>query len=193
MLAVIDNYDSFTYNLVQLVRELGWPVKVYRNDAVATESLLDPGYSGILISPGPGRPEDAGICLAAVRQLIGKKPILGVCLGHQTIAQALGGQVIQADRLMHGKTSTILHDGRGIYEKIPPAFTAARYHSLAVAEESLPDNLTISARTPEGEVMGIRHTRYPVEGVQYHPESIATPQGKALLMNFLKQCQVEKS
>ena len=193
MLAVIDNYDSFTYNLVQLVRELGWPVRVHRNDAVTTETLLDPMYSGVLISPGPGSPEDAGICLAAVRHLLGKKPILGVCLGHQTIAQALGGQVILAGRIMHGKTSVILHDGRGIYENIPPSFTAARYHSLTVEEESLPDNQTISARTPEGEVMGIRHSRYPVEGVQYHPESIATPQGKALLKNFLKQCQVEKS
>lgn len=189
MLAVIDNYDSFTYNLVQLVRELGCPVRVYRNDAVTTETLLDSVYTGILLSPGPGRPEDAGICLEVVQQLIGKKPILGVCLGHQTIAQALGGKVVPASRLMHGKTSTILHDGYGIYENLPPAFTAARYHSLAVEEESLPDTLTISARTPEGEVMGLRHSQYPVEGVQYHPESIATTQGKALLKNFLNLCK----
>lgn len=189
MLAVIDNYDSFTYNLVQLVRELGHPVKVYRNNAVSLETLLDRQFTGILLSPGPGRPEDAGICLEVVRHLSGRKPILGVCLGHQTIAQAWGGKVVAAPRLMHGKTSTILHDGGGIYRDITPAFTATRYHSLAVEEASLPQCLTVSARTPEGEVMGLRHHQFPVEGVQYHPESIATTQGKALLRNFLNQCK----
>jgi len=188
VLAVIDNYDSFTYNLVQLVRELGQEVRVYRNDAITPEELLATGVSGLILSPGPGRPEQAGICLETVRQLQDKMPILGVCLGHQTIAQALGGKVIAAGRLMHGKTSTILHDGSGLYLDLPQSFTATRYHSLAVEEETLPSCLRVSARTPEGEVMGIRHLNYPVEGVQFHPESIATTQGKALLNNFIKQC-----
>ncbi|AQS59730.1 anthranilate synthase component II [Desulforamulus ferrireducens] len=189
MLAVIDNYDSFTYNLVQLVRELGYPVKVYRNNAISLATLRDPQFTGILLSPGPGRPEEAGICLEVVRQFSGRIPILGVCLGHQTIAQAWGGKVVPAARLMHGKTSTILHDGRGIYRDIVSPFTATRYHSLAVEEASLPPCLTISARTPEGEVMGLRHNQFPVEGVQYHPESFATTQGKALLRNFLNLCK----
>lgn len=188
MLAVIDNYDSFTYNLVQLVRELGQEIRVYRNDAITPEELLATGVTGLILSPGPGRPEQAGICVAAVQLLQDKLPILGVCLGHQTIAQALGGRVIAAHRLMHGKTSAILHDDSGVYQDIPQSFTATRYHSLAVEEETLPSCLRVTARTPEGEVMGIRHLHYPVEGVQFHPESIATTQGKALLRNFIKQC-----
>lgn len=187
MLAVIDNYDSFTYNLVQLVRQLGQDVRVYRNDAITPEELLDIGIKGLIISPGPGRPENAGICLQAVTSLMDKVPILGVCLGHQTIAQALGGQVVAASQLMHGKTSTVQHDGQGIYKNLEE-FTAARYHSLAVAESSLPSCLKITARTTAGEVMGIRHVTYPVEGVQFHPESVATTCGKELLQNFLEQC-----
>lgn len=185
MLVVIDNYDSFTYNLVQLLRELGQEVRVFRNDVITIEQLesLQPG--GIIISPGPGRPEDAGICLNAVKKLAGKLPILGVCLGHQTIAQALGGKIVSADRLMHGKTSNIIHDGLGLYNNIPQEFQAARYHSLAVEEKSLPSCLRITARTIEGEVMGLRHMEYPVEGVQFHPESIATPEGVNLLKNFV--------
>ncbi|SHH04886.1 anthranilate synthase component II [Desulforamulus hydrothermalis] len=188
MLAVIDNYDSFTYNLVQLVRELGQEVLVYRNDATTPEQLLASGVRGLLLSPGPGRPEQAGICLAVVRQLYDKIPILGVCLGHQAIARALGGAIVPAGRLMHGKTSVIWHDGDGIYKDLPPSFTAARYHSLAVDEKTLPSCLKVTARTTAGEVMGIRHLLYPVEGVQFHPESIATTHGKAMLINFLRQC-----
>ena len=187
MLAVIDNYDSFTYNLVQLVRQLGREVKVFRNDEITVEDLLNINPTGLIISPGPGRPEKAGICQEAVKHLLGKVPILGVCLGHQAIAQALGGRVVPAERLMHGKTSTIVHDGCGLYQGLAREFTAARYHSLAVEEESLPDCLVVSARTPEGEVMGIRHRDYPVEGFQFHPESIATPEGKNLLRNFMEQ------
>jgi len=185
VLVVIDNYDSFTYNLVQLVRELGQEVKVYRNDAVTPEELVHQNLSGIILSPGPGRPEEAGICLKLIQELAGKVPILGVCLGHQAIAQALGGNVVPAARLMHGKTSTIVHDGLGIYQGLPREFTAARYHSLAVEEASLPACFKVSAKTPEGEVMGIRHREYPMEGVQFHPESIATPAGRQLLQNFL--------
>ncbi|ABO48798.1 anthranilate synthase, component II [Desulforamulus reducens MI-1] len=187
MLAVLDNYDSFTYNLVQLVRELGQEVRVYRNDAVSLKELLSPEIKGLIISPGPGRPEQAGICQEAVRYLVGKLPILGVCLGHQVIAQSLGGRVVPAARLMHGKTSAICHDNRGLYSNIPQQFVAARYHSLAVEEKSLPTCLKVTARTKEGEVMGIRHQHYPVEGVQFHPESIATTCGKDLLSNFINQ------
>ncbi|WP_003543313.1 anthranilate synthase component II [Desulfotomaculum nigrificans] len=185
MLAVIDNYDSFTFNLVQMVRELGTPVKVYRNDTVTPEELLNGNFTGVIISPGPGRPEDAGICLEVVNKLAGILPILGVCLGHQVIAQALGGRVIPARRLMHGKVSRIIHDGMGIYRGLPQEFTAARYHSLAVEQASLPSCLKITARTPEGEVMGIRHREFQLEGVQFHPESIATPEGRKILKNFI--------
>ncbi|AEF94538.1 glutamine amidotransferase of anthranilate synthase [Desulfotomaculum nigrificans CO-1-SRB] len=185
MLAVIDNYDSFTFNLVQMVRELGTPVKVYRNDTVTPEELLNGNFTGVIISPGPGRPEDAGICLEVVKKLAGILPILGVCLGHQVIAQALGGRVIPARRLMHGKVSRIIHDGMGIYRGLPQEFTAARYHSLAVEQASLPSCLKITARTPEGEVMGIRHREFQLEGVQFHPESIATPEGRKILKNFI--------
>lgn len=187
MLAVIDNYDSFTYNLVQLVREMGQEVRVIRNDEVSVEELMQCDLSGLIISPGPGRPEDAGICQEAIKLLKGKVPILGVCLGHQAIAQALGGRVVPAGRLMHGKTSNIAHDGCGLYRDVPQEFTAARYHSLTVEEESLPACFVVSARTLEGEVMGIRHRDYPVEGVQFHPESIATPEGRKLIKNFIDQ------
>ncbi|MDO7788495.1 anthranilate synthase component II [Desulforamulus aquiferis] len=185
MLVVIDNYDSFTYNLVQLLRELGKEVMVFRNDTIALEQLENLQPEGLIISPGPGRPEDAGICLEAVKGLAGKIPILGVCLGHQTIAQAFGGKIVGAASLMHGKTSKIIHDGLGLYNSVPQEFQAARYHSLAVEEGSLPGCFEISARTMEGEVMGLRHREYPVEGVQFHPESIATPEGKKLLGNFI--------
>lgn len=187
MLAVIDNYDSFTYNLVQLIREMGHKVKVVRNDAITVDELVELNLSGLIISPGPGRPEEAGICLEAIRKLAGKLPILGVCLGHQAIAQAFGGKVIPAGRLVHGKTSNIIHDEAALYRGIPQEFQAARYHSLMVEEESLPSCFIVTSRTTEGEVMGIRHRIFPLEGVQFHPESIATPKGRYLLQNFIKQ------
>jgi anthranilate synthase component 2 len=186
MIAVIDNYDSFTYNLVQYLKMLGTRVEVFRNDAVDLTDLeaLDP--AGFVISPGPGRPESAGISLPLVRQFSGRKPILGVCLGHQTIAMAFGGKVISAKRLMHGKTSAVQADGRTIYQGISSPFNAMRYHSLAVEKESLPGCLEITAEAEDGEIMGIRHREHATEGIQYHPESIMTPVGKRLLRNFVR-------
>jgi len=186
MITVIDNYDSFTYNLVQYLLVLGAEVKVFRNDALTLEEIdkLDP--QGFVISPGPGRPEGAGISLPLIRRYSGRKPILGVCLGHQAIGMAFGGKVVSAGRLMHGKTSSIQADGKGIYKGVASPFTAMRYHSLAVAREDLPDCLEITAESEEGEIMGLRHREHPTEGIQYHPESIMTPVGKRLLRNFLK-------
>lgn len=186
MIAVIDNYDSFTYNLVQYLKILGTRVAVFRNDAVDLAELeaLDP--AAFVISPGPGRPESAGVSLPLVQQFSGRKPILGVCLGHQAVAMAFGGKVISAKRLMHGKTSAVQADGRTIYEGITSPFTAMRYHSLAVERESLPDCLEITAEAEDGEIMGIRHREHPTEGIQYHPESIMTPVGKRLLRNFVR-------
>lgn len=185
MIVMIDNYDSFTYNLVQFVGELGEELKVYRNDRITVEEIeqLAPDY--IMISPGPCTPNEAGVSLNVIRHFAGKIPILGVCLGHQSIGQVFGGKVIRAERLMHGKTSEVYHDGKTIFEGIPSPFTAARYHSLIVEEETLPPVLEVTARTAEGEIMGIRHKEYPVEGVQFHPESIITQHGKKLLQNFL--------
>jgi len=185
MILMIDNYDSFTYNLVQYVGELGEELQVYRNDKITLEEIerLAPDY--LMISPGPCTPNEAGISMDVIRHFAGRVPILGVCLGHQSIAQVFGGNVIRAERLMHGKTSEVLHDGRTIFTGIPSPFTAARYHSLIVEEETIPDVLEVSARTPEGEIMAIRHREYPVEGVQFHPESIITEHGKQLLRNFL--------
>ena len=185
MILVIDNYDSFTYNLVQYVKMLGAKTKVARNDAITVEEIDKNLPAGVIISPGPGRPETAGISLPLVRHFSGKIPILGVCLGHQTIAMAFGGKVIGAARLMHGKTSAIQADGKTIYGGVGETFTAMRYHSLAVDKETLPDCLTITARSEDGEIMGIRHNRHPTEGIQFHPESIMTPVGKRLLRNFL--------
>jgi len=185
MILVVDNYDSFTYNLVQYLAQAGAVVRVHRNDALGVDDVaaLDP--EGILISPGPGTPEDAGISLAIVRELAGRIPIFGVCLGHQTIGQVYGGRVVRASRLMHGRTSPILHRGEGVFRGLPSPFTATRYHSLLVERESLPDVLAITAETAEGEIMGLRHRELDVEGVQFHPESFLTEHGHALLGNFL--------
>jgi len=184
MISVIDNYDSFTYNLVQYLGELGAELRVYRNDEVTTEELERLAPSHIVISPGPGRPDDGGVSNEVIRHFHQKVPILGVCLGHQCIAQVFGGQVVRAPRLMHGKTSPIYHTDRGILANLPDPFTATRYHSLVV-QEPLPSALELTAFTREGEVMGIRHRHYPIFGVQFHPESILTMVGKELLENFL--------
>ncbi|MBU2521546.1 MAG: aminodeoxychorismate/anthranilate synthase component II [Proteobacteria bacterium] len=183
---MIDNYDSFTYNLVQYIEQLGTPVKVFRNDVLSISDLIAMKLSGIVISPGPGRPETAGISLSVVKHFSGLVPILGVCLGHQTIAVAFGGKVISAKQLMHGKTSIIKADGKTLYQGILKPFTAMRYHSLSVSRENLPDCLEISAESDDGEIMGIRHLKHPTEGIQFHPESIMTPVGKRILRSFLK-------
>jgi anthranilate synthase/aminodeoxychorismate synthase-like glutamine amidotransferase len=185
MILVLDNYDSFTYNLVQYLGELGATMQVARNDALTADAVQALEPDGIVISPGPGNPDGAGISLELIRRFHARVPILGVCLGHQAIGQAFGGTVARARRQMHGKTSPIAHDGRGVFRGLPPGFEATRYHSLVVLESSLPADLEISARADDGEIMGLRHRRYPVEGVQFHPESILTGQGKALLANFL--------
>ncbi|GGE21663.1 aminodeoxychorismate/anthranilate synthase component 2 [Marinithermofilum abyssi] len=185
MILMIDNYDSFTYNLVQYLGELGEEVEVHRNDAISVDTIAEMQPDAILISPGPGNPDEAGISLDTVRRFAGRIPILGVCLGHQTIAQAFGGKVVRAGRLMHGKTSPVHHDGRTLFEGIPSPFEATRYHSLIVERESLPEEFEISAETAEGEIMAMRHRRFPLEGVQFHPESILTREGKRLLANFL--------
>jgi len=186
MVLVIDNYDSFTYNLVQYLGELGADVRVLRNDAASVEAIDASRPDRIVISPGPGRPEDAGVTMEVIRQLGSKLPILGVCLGHQAIGAVFGGSVVRATAPMHGKTSTIEHDGRGVFTGIGAPFTASRYHSLIVAEEGLPLEIEIAARTREdGAIMGIRHRRLPIHGVQFHPESILTGEGHQLLKNFL--------
>jgi anthranilate synthase/aminodeoxychorismate synthase-like glutamine amidotransferase len=185
VILVIDNYDSFTYNLVQYLGELGAEPHVARNDAMTLDDIARLGPDRIVISPGPGTPDDAGISLDLIRRFYRTTPILGVCLGHQAIGRAFGGRVSRAKRQMHGKTSEILHDGRGIFRGLPPRFQATRYHSLAVLEEGFPDELEVSARAEDGEIMALRHRRVPVEGVQFHPESILTEQGKTLLGNFL--------
>ncbi|CUQ67033.1 anthranilate synthase component II [Candidatus Nitrospira inopinata] len=186
MLLVIDNYDSFTYNLVQYLGELGQDVVVYRNDEITLARIEDLHPSRIVVSPGPCTPKEAGISVEAIRTFAGKIPILGVCLGHQSLAAAFGGTIIRAPRLMHGKTSMIRHDGRTIYQELPNPFEATRYHSLIVDRLTLPGCFEISAETDEGEIMGIRHKTSGAEGVQFHPESILTTAGKALLRNFLK-------
>jgi anthranilate synthase/aminodeoxychorismate synthase-like glutamine amidotransferase len=185
VILVLDNYDSFTYNLVQYLGELGARMRVARNDALTADDVEAMGPEGIVISPGPGHPDAAGISLELIRRFHARVPILGVCLGHQAIGQAFGGTVARARRQMHGKTSPITHDGRGVFRGLPPGFEATRYHSLVVLEAGLPADLEITARADDGEIMGLRHRRYPVEGVQFHPESILTGQGKALLANFL--------
>src|SRR6202162_1743775 len=184
---MIDNYDSFTYNLVQYLGELGADVTVRRNDAIDIAGVRALHPDAIVVSPGPCTPKEAGISLAIFRELAGELPILGVCLGEQCMGEAFGGHVGRAPRLMHGKTSPVMHDGRGIFEGLPNPFDAMRYHSLIVVEKTIPDSLEISAHTAEGEVMGIRHKQHFVEGVQFHPESIGTPEGKHLLQNFLKR------
>jgi anthranilate synthase/aminodeoxychorismate synthase-like glutamine amidotransferase len=187
MILVIDNYDSFTYNLVQYLGELGASVRVMRNDAVSLDEVADAGADRIVISPGPGRPEQAGVTMGVIRGLGDRTPILGVCLGHQAIGAAFGGHVVRAEKPMHGKTSTIDHDGRGVFAGIVGPFVASRYHSLVVADAGLPDDLEVTARTKdEGVIMGLRHRRWPVHGVQFHPESILTGEGRTILRNFLK-------
>lgn len=185
MILMIDNYDSFTFNLVQYLGELGEEIKVVRNDKITCEQIEELAPKNIIISPGPCTPNEAGISLQVIEKFAGKIPILGVCLGHQSIGQSFGGKVIRAGRLMHGKTSPIHHDGKTIFQGLPSPFTATRYHSLIVEKESLPDCLEISAETAEGEIMGLRHKHYPVEGVQFHPESILTEHGRVMLRNFL--------
>jgi para-aminobenzoate synthetase component 2 len=186
-LLMIDNYDSFTYNLVQYLGELGAAVVVKRNDAIDVAGARALSPDAIVISPGPCTPKEAGVSLAILRELSGELPILGVCLGHQCIGEAFGGRVVRASRLMHGKTSPVVHDGKTIFESIPSPFDAMRYHSLLVEWDTVPDCLEISARTEENEVMGFRHKTLRVEGVQFHPESIGTPQGKRVLENFLRR------
>ncbi|MBA3008679.1 MAG: aminodeoxychorismate/anthranilate synthase component II [Proteobacteria bacterium] len=184
--AIIDNYDSFTFNLVHYVLHTGAEVQVFRNDKISVEALLALNPGAIVISPGPGRPEDAGISLDVVKQLSGIIPILGVCLGHQTIAQSFGGTIVHAKRIMHGKTSTVTADGEHIFSGLKKPFSVMRYHSLAVREEDLPDCLVVTARTEDGEIMGIRHRSHPTQGVQFHPESFMTTVGKRLIRNFIK-------
>jgi anthranilate synthase/aminodeoxychorismate synthase-like glutamine amidotransferase len=187
MVLVIDNYDSFTYNLVQYLGELGTAIVVRRNDEIRVEEIEPLGASRILISPGPGRPESAGVTLDVIRALGGKLPMLGVCLGHQAMGFAFGGDVVRAPVPMHGKTSTVEHDGRGIFAGITTSFEASRYHSLVVADANWPSDLEITARSKEdGLVMGLRHRTWPIHGVQFHPESILTHEGRRILRNFLE-------
>ena len=186
MILMIDNYDSFTYNLVQYLGQLGEEVAVHRNDAITLDEIEAMNPEAIFLSPGPCSPEQAGITVDVVRRFHRRVPLMGVCLGHQAIGQAFGGRVVRAGRIMHGKTSPILHDGRTIFQGLPSPFPAGRYHSLIVERESLPDCLEVSAETEEGEIMGLRHREWPVEGIQFHPESILTPSGKRIIRNFLQ-------
>lgn len=184
--AIIDNYDSFTFNLVHYVLHAGAQAEVFRNDKISVAELEGLGFDAIILSPGPGRPEDAGICLELVQKLSGKIPILGVCLGHQTIAQSFGGTIIHAKSIMHGKTSMVEANGKHIFSGINKPFNVMRYHSLAVQESDLPDCLEVTARTLDGEIMGIKHKEHPTQGVQFHPESFMTTVGKRLIRNFIK-------
>jgi anthranilate synthase/aminodeoxychorismate synthase-like glutamine amidotransferase len=184
---MLDNYDSFTYNLVQYLGELGAEVRVFRNDEVTVEALAAMKPERLVISPGPCTPNEAGITLALIARLAGSVPILGVCLGHQSIGQAFGGKVVRAQKVMHGKVSTVRHDGRGVFAGIPEGFTATRYHSLVVERESLPACLEVSAQSEDGEIMGLRHRSLAVEGVQFHPEALLTEHGHAMLRNFLER------
>jgi anthranilate synthase/aminodeoxychorismate synthase-like glutamine amidotransferase len=186
---MIDNYDSFTYNLVHYLGELGEKVLVFRNDKIKLEDVGKLNPDMVVVSPGPCTPREAGISVDLIKELAGRIPILGVCLGHQSIGYAFGGKIVRAKRLLHGKTSMIYHDGREVYEGLPNPFEAIRYHSLLVEKESLPDELEITAWTDEDEIMGIRHKEYLIEGVQFHPESILTKNGKDLLKNFIKMAK----
>lgn len=186
MILMIDNYDSFTYNLVQYIGELGEKVTVVRNDELSISEIEQLSPSIIVVSPGPCTPNEAGISLDVITHFAGKIPVFGVCLGHQSIGQAFGGKVIRAERLMHGKTSPVYHDGKGVNTNMPNPFHATRYHSLLVEKESLPDCLEVTSWTDEGEIMGIRHKEFAVEGVQFHPESIMTEEGKKLIQNFFE-------
>jgi anthranilate synthase component 2 len=193
VILVIDNYDSFTYNLVQYLGTLGAAVEVYRNDAITVEDLAARPLEGLLISPGPGEPRDAGISEPAIRALAGTVPVLGVCLGHQALGEVYGGKVVRAARLMHGKTSPILHKGRGLFAGLDNPFEATRYHSLIVEKDSLPAVLDVVAWTPEGEIMGLKHQDHETWGVQFHPESVLTRQGLQLIENFLTLCRQQRS
>ena len=185
MILMIDNYDSFTYNLVQYFYMLEQQVKVFRNDALSVEDAMALKPQAIVISPGPGRPENAGISVPLILAAAGKIPLLGVCLGHQAIGQAFGGKIVQAKQIMHGKLSEVVHDGKTLFKEVPNPFKAVRYHSLAVERESLPECFEVSAKTTDGEIMGIRHREMLIEGIQYHPESIMTSTGRRQLANFM--------
>lgn len=188
MILIIDNYDSFTYNLYQYVAQLHDQVKVVRNNKISINEIGQLNPSGIILSPGPGRPENAGICVEVIKQLGQKIPVLGVCLGHQAISIAFGGKVVQAPEIVHGKTATIFHYRKNLYKNLPLPFQAGRYHSLIVERETLPAELMIEAESSEGIIMGMRHSRYPIFGVQFHPESVLTPKGNELLKEFVEYC-----
>ena len=191
MIFVLDNYDSFTYNLVHLMGSLGAEMVVERNRETSVAAIMAMRPDGILLSPGPSRPENAGCMLDLIHAAAGRIPMLGVCLGHQAIGHAFGAKVVSAKRIMHGKLSTIHHDGKGVFQNVPQDFKAVRYHSLALEEATLPDCLEITARSEDGEIMGVRHKELPIEGIQYHPESIMTEAGRQQLMNFLSRCRGE--
>ena len=195
MLLMIDNYDSFTFNLVQYFGELGEEVRVFRNDEITLEAIVELRPDQLVLSPGPCSPAEAGICVPAIRHFAGRLPILGVCLGHQSIGAALGGRIVRAKTQMHGKTSVISHDGRGVFRGLPERVTVIRYHSLAIERETLPAELEVSASADDGEIMGVRHralaaTTTPLEGVQFHPESILSEHGHAMLRSFVESCRV---
>ncbi|MBO6291701.1 MAG: aminodeoxychorismate/anthranilate synthase component II [Selenomonas sp.] len=187
MILLLDNYDSFTYNIYQLLSELGTEVEVIRHDCITVEEIRQRGYEALVISPGPGVPKDAGISEDAIRQLGPELPVLGICLGHQAIGEVYGGKVVRAGAIVHGKSSALHHDGRGLYEGLPQNTPVARYHSLIVERESLPDCLEVASELEDGTIMGLRHKEYPVEGIQFHPESILTPEGHKMLANFFKR------
>ena len=189
MILVLDNYDSFTYNLVQFLGELGAEPVVRRNDQVTVEQIANGSYRGIVISPGPGEPKGAGVSLAVIRQLGARLPILGVCLGHQAIGEAFGGRIVRAPRPIHGKASSVQHDGRGIFAGVPNDLQVARYHSLIIERESCPAELEVTATTADGIIMGVLHRTFPIEGVQFHPESVLTSNGMQILSNFVKLCE----
>ena len=193
MILMIDNYDSFTYNLVQAFRELGADMQVVRNDEIDVDGIRARAPSALILSPGPGNPDSAGVTLEAIKAFAGQIPLFGVCLGHQSIAQAFGGRIIHAKKLMHGKTSPIHHDGRGVFAGLPQNFAAMRYHSLAVERGTLPACFEISAEAEDGEIMGLRHKTLPIESVQYHPESIGTPEGMRQMRNFLDMAKEAQS
>jgi anthranilate synthase/aminodeoxychorismate synthase-like glutamine amidotransferase len=186
MILIIDNYDSFTFNIVQYLGQMGEEVQVFRNDRITLEEIKKLKPQAIFLSPGPCSPKEAGITVEVVRSFYTSVPIMGICLGHQSIGYAFGGDIVRAEHIMHGKTSMILNDGKTIFAGLPNPFSAGRYHSLIVKKDTLPDCLGISAQTAEGEIMGLRHKLYPVEGIQFHPESVLTPQGKRIIRNFLR-------
>ena len=193
MIVLIDNYDSFVYNLYQFLAETGQEVRIARNDRITPEEVLAMAPDGVVISPGPGKPSEAGVCIPLIRKLSGKIPLLGVCLGHQAIGQSFGAEVVGAKRIMHGKISEITHDGKGLFEGFHGPFKAVRYHSLALREETLPKELVVTARAEDGEIMGVRHRELLIEGIQDHPESIMTPGGKRQIANFLRAVEARRN